>query len=343
MPENIAHESAPKPRKPAGGMPYIMPDGRPLSAFLTETNLMKSAPRRNGNRRGRGYKEPASGWTSSHAKSSLAASQHNLTEAETAELAALDKVGQRRQRRWLNDRLLRDMAPALTAKEMESLFKPAPFGETDYVSPFTLAAAPEHCALWDLFRTVDADKQQRVLNKWEEHVHELRHAHSEGSHGEPSPAVHAAAAALRGWAAVGLKGRKALRRAPLGCVEELEGAILGFLGSLEAGELVLALDDGYQRLLAHAIAEFHSLQSFSRDGAGEGSVKRREVVVRRRRPGAGAQQEAAAAEGMRISCADVLWLLEEGEVANVSLQTLQDNLLRPEASPKAPVAAVACA
>ena len=170
------------PRRKTASMPFIMPDGRPLGLFLTETNHMTSHGRSDGKRRGRA-KEPSHGWSSSHRPAvSTATTQEpsqprpsrTLTDAEHAELIALEKVGQRRQRRWLNDKLLRDMAPPLTAKDMESLFKPAPFGDTGYVSAFTLAAAPEHAALWDLFRSVDSDKQNRVLLKWEEHVKELR-------------------------------------------------------------------------------------------------------------------------------------------------------------------------
>ena len=51
----------------------------------------------------------------------------------------------------LNDKLLRDMAGALTASEMASLFKPVPFGE-QRVTLWERAAQPEHAVLWDLFR-----------------------------------------------------------------------------------------------------------------------------------------------------------------------------------------------
>lgn len=51
----------------------------------------------------------------------------------------------------LNDKLLRDMAGALTASEMASLFKPVPFGE-QRVTLWERAAQPEHAVLWDMFR-----------------------------------------------------------------------------------------------------------------------------------------------------------------------------------------------
>jgi hypothetical protein len=208
-----------------------------------------------------------------------------MTEAETAEMAALEKVGQRRQRRWLNEKLLRDMAPPLTAKDMESLFKPAPFGDTGYVSAFTLAAAPEHAPLWDLFRSVDSDKQNRVLLKWEEHVKELRaevNNNKEGGLKQADSAVVAATVALQGWAAVGPRGRKALRRAPRGCIEEIEAPILRLVENPVETEISLELEGGFQRLLAHSVAKFHFLFAQSRDSLDNGNGGK-VVVVRKRR------------------------------------------------------------
>lgn len=54
------------------------------------------------------------------------------------------------------------MAGTLTAADMSSLFKPVPFGEAR-PSLWEQAAAPEHAVLWDLFRSLDMDKQGRVL------------------------------------------------------------------------------------------------------------------------------------------------------------------------------------
>jgi len=155
---------------------------------------------------------------------------------------AVSRVGRDRRRRWLNDKLLRDMAGSLTAPEMETLFRPPPFGEPTSAAPMrplvavqlpgarwmgctcgsshvrlrlsvsdvngradaafclfsrllcllTLACRSSQavvvprigsspvvdCAevahIWDLFRNIDSDKQQRVLRKWEEHLAEQR-------------------------------------------------------------------------------------------------------------------------------------------------------------------------
>jgi hypothetical protein len=45
----------------------------------------------------------------------------------------------------------------------ERQFKPVPFGFPAPPSAFTLASAPEHAAVWEHFRSIDSDKEARVL------------------------------------------------------------------------------------------------------------------------------------------------------------------------------------
>lgn len=47
---------------------------------------------------------------------------------DLTELRALEEAGVRRRRRWLNDRILRDMAGPMSMEQMEAQFKPVPFG-----------------------------------------------------------------------------------------------------------------------------------------------------------------------------------------------------------------------
>lgn len=53
-------------------------------------------------------------------------------------------------------------AGALTASDMEALFKPVPFGE-ERISIFTQAMDPDVLPVWNLFRNVDEDKQNQTL------------------------------------------------------------------------------------------------------------------------------------------------------------------------------------
>lgn len=85
------------------------------------------------------------------------------SQVEQTELDYLYRVGRERRRRFLNDKLLRDMAGPLTARDMESLFKPAPFGESNHSTPLQQILEPENATIWDLFRNIDFDKQNRLL------------------------------------------------------------------------------------------------------------------------------------------------------------------------------------
>lgn len=301
-------------------MPYIMPDGRPLSVFLSDSNLMsRRSERHGGKRRGR-KREIRSGWTSgTHNDPPTARVSRELTDAERAELAALEKVGQRRQRRYLNDKLLRDMAPTLTANDMESLFKPVPFGENQ-VSVFTMVGDPTVAPLWDLFRNVDADKQDRVLIKWEKHIQELKGVKMEKRCSENDVADEIARAA-RGWSAVGPQGRRALKHASRSKVEALEQRLMekfyddynnssnSSSTNQETEELVLTMESSFERLVTHSLAAFYSLQSWSKDVGGA-----RQIVVRRRANSPSnntVNGDKTTKERSRLQCTDILWLLDE--------------------------------
>ncbi|PSC69651.1 R3H domain-containing 4 isoform X2 [Micractinium conductrix] len=266
-----------------------MPDGRPLTMALEQSALR---PPRGGappkHRSGRA-REPKEGWTKplprAATAAAAAATSDAATEAEAAEIYALSRVGARKQRRWLNDKLLRDMAGTLTASDMASLFKPVPFGEAR-PSLWEQAAAPEHAVLWDLFRSLEMDKQSRVLQKWEAHVRELQ--------ASPAAIRNPAVEAIAAWAQVSWKARQAMKRCSPSAVAAMEAPILAYVQDDGEGELVLdELEDGFHRLIAHGLAEYHSLSSHSRPLPGGGKV----VVVRRRSVAGGPSAATATAGG----------------------------------------------
>jgi hypothetical protein len=55
------------------------------------------------------------------------------------------------------------MAGTMTAADMESQFKPVPFGIEAPPSAFAEATSGEHAALWEHFRNIDMDKEAKVL------------------------------------------------------------------------------------------------------------------------------------------------------------------------------------
>lgn len=240
--------------------PFIMPDGRPLGAFLQEDGQRAGADagRRRGSVKSKKHGKQAA-WdrsfrtSAAHAFAGAASSEADRIELEvltfampptvagshmvitnagscmivmhmdaqaaacrcgtasqgfTSWVQAISKEGRDRRRRWLNDKILRDMAGAMTAAgvwdlpssvtshvmtsglcltqpsrpspqtsmsggtaDMDSLFKPPPFGGTvPRPSALTAAATPENMPLWDLFRNIGAHMmkiypatQQRLL------------------------------------------------------------------------------------------------------------------------------------------------------------------------------------
>ena len=353
-------------RSAAVGMPFIMPDGRPLSVWLSASNeggfssneqskRRKRSSKNNKKKKRREQREPCDGWTSSSSQwaATTAATSPHLppSDAEQSELEALEKVGQRRQRRWLNDKLLRDMTPSMTAKEMQGLFQPAPFGDTGHVSIWTLASESDIAPLWEVFRSVDMDMQERVLQKWRDALEREQIVPPSGNDedaketssspiSEKSAQLNAIAAAHRGWAAIGHCGRKALRKAPFSYVQSLEGQIVLLFGDnaeCEGGnavdEVVFVLENAFERLLVHSLAAFHFLSSSSREAQGHG----KKVVVRF--PNTGKQNRGSLPCGHgrsadfdrehRILCSQLLWLLDEDK-SDISPQSLYDMLCDTE-------------
>lgn len=339
----MAEAAPPEAPQPRSAGPYIMPDGRPLAAFLDSQLLRPQHGASHGGatqrRRPGAIKEPKEGWTKALPRAATAAAPGlAYSEAEQAELYALSRVGQRKQRRWLNDKLLREMAGTLSAADMASLFKPVPFGE-QRASLWEQAARPEHRILFDMFRSLDMDKQTRVLQKWEAHVRELQ----AGPAAIPDPAIDALAA----WAGVSFKARQAMKRAPTTC-EAIEAQLLAFLQQQDGGQgselVVEGLEDGFHRLIAHGLAEYHSLQSTSRvvDGGGKQVVVRCPAHAAARAPqhhlpkvnvedfsegDLPAEGLPGAPRVLTIACSDILHLLDDA--ASLSATTLRHAFVQP--------------
>lgn len=102
----------------------LPPTPRPLGLFLAESNLAHNERgKRGGKRRPGASKGAEEGWTSGSAARAAAAATaaaavfRAANEAEQMELEALNRVGQRRRRRFANDLLLRQMAGARRGRQ----------------------------------------------------------------------------------------------------------------------------------------------------------------------------------------------------------------------------------
>ena len=249
-------------------MPRIMPDGRSLGVLLSSESM--NGPMRGFSRkkqRKKKGKEPQTGWTNAGWQGKGLASAYLSSYLDEEEIDSMNKLGQRKQRRWQNDVLLRAMAPDLTAEAIDGLFKPVPFGDVHPPSVFyQVGEDVETQALWSMFLSVNSDKQARVLEKWEAHVQELKEeAHSNNNEGDNGALCRRKA--VRGYmerwhVKVSSTGRTALKKAPSQTLQDIEHAMLPCLfGKQDHVDLVA--DDGFGRLLTHSIAQFHGLKSVS--------------------------------------------------------------------------------
>jgi hypothetical protein len=56
----------------------------------------------------------------------------------------------------------------MTAQDMEAMFAPPPYGLVPPPSAFAEAMQPHNAGIWEHFRSVDVDRERRVLEVGEE-------------------------------------------------------------------------------------------------------------------------------------------------------------------------------
>ncbi|KAM7258078.1 hypothetical protein ACFE04_013819 [Oxalis oulophora] len=157
-------------------------------------------------------------------------------------------VSNRRSRRWLNDRLLMELVPRLSEKEIKGLFAPPPFGDEVPPSAFCMTNVGE----WDKFRTIDMDKEANIM-------HALNHSEAK----RKCPVDADKMAVLNAWRRIDCQTRKALRRSfLLELVQNYEDCIRGFISDNE-DILVIQVHDPFHRLLLHGVCEFYNLGSLT--------------------------------------------------------------------------------
>lgn len=183
--------------------------------------------------------------------------ENQNTEAQQR-LRQLLQISNRRYCRWINDRLLRELAPPLDAEEIGGLFCPPPWGERDALTPLErITGAGNDCvsdmAVWEPFRNnVDMDKEEHMLKSLIKERPKKDESNITGS-----------MAAMKAWHTVDRRAREALRRnSHLPLVEAFEERILEYVKSAEAGQvLTLEVQDPFHRLVLHGICEFYGLAS----------------------------------------------------------------------------------
>eukprot|EP00798_Chlamydomonas_sp_ICE-L_P030440 gene30440-35450_t len=276
--------------------PYIMPDGSSLKTYL------RQAHEREANKEARAANAFGAAPGKQAQMDLIMRQRKGSTEFnEQMELKAMESVGVRRRRRWLNDKILRDLAGPMSAHDMHTLFEPAPFGGPYRPSPLAqIAEDPAAASMWESFRNIEPEKEARVLKKWEEYVKDQ--AKASASSAPAQEEGRSASKALQNWSKIHKNGRQALRKANVHSVLQVEMQILEFLeGDDPSSRLSLPLEDGFARLLVHGLCQFYSLLSCSRSGGGSTTL---DVYHRQGSSTAGCGHPD-------ITCTDVLLALAE--------------------------------
>lgn len=313
-------------------------------------------------------------------------------EVRALEDAIASTLGARKRNRWQNDRLLRDLAGPLSARDARSLFEPAPFGG-GRACPFA-TAANRHAAegvpgaaggvpanalpSWGHLMHVDPDAEREALRAWDA-AEELKREERRAERGRrwaahaaadvygdeaagPSAqstvatpteadASRAAADALGRWRRLPRPQRAALRGADPAMLARLErpvaraGAMLrgeGGMGGypIDTGPsscpssappraALLPQPNPYSRLLTHALAAYHGLDSRSPP---KGGAMPRGVIVELADPPGGSGREGgvgaelagssaatAAAPPPSVAAAEVVDLLSGGGGGGLAL------------------------
>lgn len=271
---------------------WKMPDGRSLGEYLMARSFVQEEthPRAHRQRQRHALERK---WARATGTSTTVRAAFTAGAVPSAEIQALEDsiavaLGARKRNRWHNDRLLRDLAGPLTAAEMRGLYSPVPFGEPRRTA-FAAAADPQHRDVWDMFRSIDPDRQRRVLDAWGQRGPRDKHAKAE-TRGCWGPAER--------WARVPRTQRAALRKAAPGLVAEIESTVLAAWRAPHPAGRVWAAPDAYHRLLAHGVAAFHGLRLAAVDDTTDGEGRGRALAVRggREAPGpAGATVAALVA------------------------------------------------
>ena len=174
------------------------------------------------------------------------------------------RLGVRARRRWLNDRLIRELAQPLAAEDIPGLFAPAPFGRPRQ-SAFAKALSTRG-ALEALEADLDADHHQLSASQ---------------------TAQTTLTSEAASWARIGARGRAVLRLARCRVPEFLrlhDDALHAFTTQEEGSSLTLPTDllamgaaaaagsedaadvaalTSFERLIVHSLASFYSLRSRS--------------------------------------------------------------------------------
>ena len=232
-----------------GHAPYLMPDGQPLSKYLTlekeDHAEKKRARRRHSSLRGKdeiwahlkrqqvtpthliaevfthcSYRQMPSKKEINTAMTNLEPSQKweaddgldGLTTSHPLSLKIIATVNQ-----FVSCRMLRDMTGPMTMDQIESQFCPPPWGEMPKKEDPFHVLFDHHRSLWELLRRIDLGTEQTLLESMRQKRFESKERRSSG-----------ARAALKAWQRISRDHRNFLKKVNATVILEAEMPLLAF-------------------------------------------------------------------------------------------------------------------
>eukprot|EP00239_Pterosperma_sp_CCMP1384_P002538 CAMPEP_0197854160 /NCGR_PEP_ID=MMETSP1438-20131217/24130_1 /TAXON_ID=1461541 /ORGANISM="Pterosperma sp., Strain CCMP1384" /LENGTH=414 /DNA_ID=CAMNT_0043468807 /DNA_START=107 /DNA_END=1351 /DNA_ORIENTATION=+ len=254
-----------------GSRPMVMPDGRSLAEWISESEkralVSERVSTKKKGRAGKRANQLERAWESAAAKahpSSMSRScpqrrapppppggdgqrmgrsyEEQMQDESFSEY--LSQFGARRRNRWANEQILRDLAGPMSAEEMRGLFAPVPFGQPAPPSAFECAMMDKELA--ELLRQADMDDEMDAMFHMEiSSQREKRRGDVSASGSAKSDTLPDGSLSreglLRGleaWSNVAHKARKALRRGSQQSwpsMLRLEAKVIQFLEASLAG------------------------------------------------------------------------------------------------------------
>ena len=253
------------PPRPRGVGAMLMPDGRSLAAVLAAAE--RGAPPVRRRPPGGAASSLEAQWRRGEARPRAAAVAPAPAAAAADDGPALRSgagaPGRSKRSRASSDRLLRDLAGPLDFESIAGLFQPSPFGVATESALARVAADPDAAAVWDNFRSCDADRQDRALAAWEEQVRRPPRGRARAG----------AAAGLAAWGRVDPAARAAFKRefkrggaCRLAEMEAPLRVAAGGGGDAATTPVRLPGETPYSRLIARGLAAFYGARAARDEG-----------------------------------------------------------------------------
>eukprot|EP00210_Caulerpa_lentillifera_P004068 g3881.t1 len=303
--------------------PYIMPNGQSLTKYLTfETESGKNhGARRRKTRKGKRGKDEI--WEHFKHHQSSVNDESSGYWSEKDEFKIVEKMGSRRRRRWLNDKMLRDMTGPMTRDQIEAQFCPPPWGDDPLPNePFHLLFL-EARSLWEMLINIDMNQEEALID-------ELKTKHRKERNEEKVYDPCGARKALRAWNGLPRRLRRILKSANPMVVLEMELEVMEFKaqGNSTTPSLIIPQQSRYKTAIYEGLCEFHKLR-ICWENSNDSELPLLDLVITKRKQKRNKlDKEQQVQDDLEIICSDLIITLQDMKSAALTPKTLREFVMK---------------